>query len=120
MSTTTERHVRITLEATARPLAHAPANLLRVQLQSGWVIVLDTTGAGVTVEDVTPPRTWTPNDVVAGTGTVYLRLRDGWRGMSCSGHPVSATDGEMTDAVDVTKHGNDAMTVLRYQAGGDQ
>ena len=110
------RHVRVIIDGDAREVGGA---VLRVFYGANMSTLVDTSMAAVTVEDVAPPRSWTPGDVVAGDATVYMRDRDGmWRGVCSSGFPLTAVDQDMTKATDPGQ-GADAMTVLRYQAGGD-
>lgn len=73
------RHVRVTITGKAHQLTHAP-NLLRVQASEGRTILVDTRDAGVEVENVPAPVTWTPRDVVELSGHVFVRDEHGtWR-----------------------------------------
>lgn len=101
------RHVRVTITGKAHQLTHAP-NLLRVQASEGRTILVDTTDAGVEVETVAAPVTWTERDVVELSGHVFVRDEHGtWR---CTELGLTELDDASVD--DVLRAGG---TVVRCQ-----
>lgn len=112
MSTATEpRTVRVTLEGTAHKLKHDDTVLI-ITRQDGGKVCLPESGPGITVEDITPARTWTDGDVIVAlpTDLVWWRQSGRWHN---GANATTASDREATRWAD----GGERVSVLRYQAG---
>jgi hypothetical protein len=117
MSTPTDRPVRVTIDGQARNLATDP-NLLRVEYGSPKrVLLIDTTKAGVTLEDRAPAWEWSEGDVVAGEHIVYRRNARGvWIGNAGTPGLTYDVDDAMVSAAAGKRGGYD---VLRYAKGAE-
>ena len=109
------QHVRITLEGVADGVPDGQVLRVRMGGSDGPLVLVSKAWPGITVEDVTPPRTWTDGDVVQSPTHVYSRDGGEWRGHSMSGlGPAGGPHSDGTTARDVA---SGFLTVLRYQAG---
>jgi hypothetical protein len=112
------RPVRVTIEGEA----YSPAGgVLIVVRKDGGKIVFPSAAAGVTVEDIVPPRVWTDGDVVQhSTDTWTLtRERGQWLSTRQPDQPDYWTDDMVTKALRDNRNGWGRLVALRYQHGGD-
>jgi hypothetical protein len=109
----TGQHVRITLEGVAECVPDGQVLRVRMGGSDGPLVLVSKAWPGVSVEDVTPPRTWTDGDVIAEGSDVWARVDGRW---------LKAGADKRWGASDDTANRTLARyplatTVLRYQVG---
>lgn len=111
---TSGKRVRITITGHAHQLAHRP-ELLRVDT-GGVSLMLDTSTAGVTVEDDPDGMAWTDGDVVQHSREHWTLTRTAGRWRSSLPHGTPWEDADVSVSLQDTGNGWGHLEVLRSQA----